>query len=51
VIWFGLGFLVPQDPAWAAYILQYLRAAAAGAWVSFGAPMIFARANVPGGRA
>ncbi|WP_292365060.1 MULTISPECIES: phosphatase PAP2 family protein [unclassified Methanoculleus] len=44
-IWYGLGFLVPSDPAAAAYVLQYLRAAVAGAWVSFGAPAVFARAN------
>jgi membrane-associated phospholipid phosphatase len=45
-IWFGLGLLVPPDPVPAAYLLQYLRAAVAGAWVSFGAPAVFARANV-----
>ncbi|MCK9298286.1 phosphatase PAP2 family protein [Methanoculleus sp. YWC-01] len=44
-IWYGLGLFVPQDPAAAAYILQYLRAAVAGAWVSFGAPAVFACAN------
>ncbi len=44
-IWFGLGLLVPPDPLAAAYLLQYLRAAVAGAWVSFGAPAVFARAN------
>ena len=49
VVWFGLGLLVPQDPAWIVYILLYLRAAAAGAWVSFGAPMLFARLNLAGG--
>jgi len=49
VIWFGFGLLIPQDPAWAAYLLLYLRAAAAGAWVSFGAPMLFARLNLAGG--
>lgn len=51
LIWFGLGLLIPQDPLWAAYTLQYLRAAVAGAWVSFGAPMVFARANIVRGRA
>ncbi|WP_214020451.1 phosphatase PAP2 family protein [Methanoculleus sp.] len=44
-IWFGLGLLVPPDAVPAAYLLQYLRAAVAGAWVSFGAPAVFARAN------
>jgi membrane-associated phospholipid phosphatase len=44
-IWYGIGLFVPQDPAAAAYIFQYLRAAVAGAWVSFGAPAVFARAN------
>ena len=42
-IWFGLGLLVPSDPLSATYALQYLRAAVAGAWVSFGAPAFFAR--------
>ncbi|MDD2472507.1 MULTISPECIES: phosphatase PAP2 family protein [unclassified Methanoculleus] len=45
VIWFGLGLLVPPDPVPAASLVQFLRAAAAGAWVSFGAPAVFARAN------
>ncbi|WP_292520903.1 phosphatase PAP2 family protein [Methanoculleus sp.] len=45
-IWFGLGLLVPEDPVPAAYVLQYLRAAAAGSWVSFGAPLVFSRANM-----
>ena len=49
VIWFGLGLLIPQDPAWVVYLSLYLRAAAAGAWVSFGAPMFFARLNLVGG--
>ena len=44
-IWFGLGLIVPPDPVPAAYLLQYLRAAAAGAWVSFGAPAVFACLN------
>lgn len=44
-IWFGLGLLVPPEPLSATYVVQYLRAAAAGAWVSFGAPAVFARAN------
>ncbi len=44
-IWFGLGLLVPPDPLPVVYLLQYLRAAVAGAWVSFGAPAVFARAN------
>ena len=46
VIWFGIGFLIPPDPAFAAYALQYLRAVAAGVWVSFGAPAVFARLNL-----
>jgi membrane-associated phospholipid phosphatase len=46
VIWFGIGFLIPQDPVFAACALQYLRAAAAGAWVSFGAPAVFSRLNL-----
>lgn len=45
-IWYGLGLFVPSDPLAAAYVLQYLRAAVAGAWVSFGAPAVFARANM-----
>jgi hypothetical protein len=44
-IWFGLGLLVPPEPLSTAYAVQYLRAAVAGAWVSFGAPTVFARAN------
>jgi membrane-associated phospholipid phosphatase len=47
-IWFGLGLLVPPDPDSAIYLCQYLRAAAAGAWVSFGAPAVFARYNPDG---
>ena len=46
VIWFGIGFLIPPDPVSAACVLQYLRAAAAGAWVSFGAPAVFSRLNL-----
>jgi len=42
-IWYGLGFFAPQDAVPAAYLFQYLRAAVAGAWVSFGAPAFFAR--------
>lgn len=42
-IWYGLGSLVPPDPLPATYVFQYLRAAVAGAWVSFGAPALFAR--------
>ncbi|MCC7554987.1 MAG: phosphatase PAP2 family protein [Methanoculleus marisnigri] len=42
-IWYGLGLFVPQDAVPAAYLFQYLRAAVAGAWVSFGAPAFFAR--------
>lgn len=49
VIWFGFGLLIPPDPAWVVYILLYLQAAVAGAWVSFGAPMLFARLNPAGG--
>jgi len=43
VIWYGFGLFVPQDAVLAAYLFQYLRAAVAGAWVSFGAPALFAR--------
>jgi len=50
-IWFGLGFFVPQEPLSAVYAFQYFRAAAAGAWVSFGAPAVFARANALRGQA
>jgi hypothetical protein len=50
MIWFGFGLLVPPEPVLAAYILQYLRAAAAAAWVSYGAPVVFARVY-PAGRA
>jgi len=50
MIWFGLGLLVPPEPIIAAYILQYLRTAAAAAWVSYGAPVVFARVY-PAGRA
>ena len=49
-VWFGLGLLVPQEPLFAAYAVQYLRAAAVAAWVSYGAPMAFARANPVGWR-
>ncbi|MCK8519098.1 phosphatase PAP2 family protein [Methanoculleus sp. 7T] len=49
-IWFGLGLLVPPDPVIAVYVAQYLRAAAVAAWVSYGAPMVFARANLMGRR-
>lgn len=42
VVWFGLGLLVQPDPTPGAYILQYIRAAAAAAWVSCGALMVFA---------
>ncbi|KLK89148.1 phosphoesterase PA-phosphatase [Methanoculleus sediminis] len=42
-IWYGFGLFVPQDAVPAAYLFQYLRAAVAGAWVSFGAPAFFAR--------
>lgn len=42
-IWYGLGLFVPADPPAATYALQYLRAAVAGAWISFGAPAFFAR--------
>lgn len=45
-VWFGFGFLIPPDPVPAACALQYLRAAAAGAWISFGAPAIFSRLNL-----
>ncbi|MDV2481473.1 phosphatase PAP2 family protein [Methanoculleus sp. Wushi-C6] len=45
-IWFGLGLFVPPEPLSAAYVLQYLRAATAGAWVSFGAPAAFAHSDV-----
>ncbi len=48
-IWFGFGLLIPPDPARVVYILLYLQAAVAGAWVSFGAPMLFARLNLAGG--
>lgn len=49
VIWFGFALLIPQGPAWIVYILLYLQAAVAGVWVSFGAPMLFARLNLAGG--
>lgn len=50
-VWFGLGLLIPPDPTPVAYILQYLRAAVAAAWVSCGAPAVFARMNAgTGGR-
>lgn len=42
-IWFGSGLLVPQDAGLAALTLQYLQAAAVGAWISFGAPAAFSR--------
>ncbi len=44
-IWFSLGLLVPDDPTFFAFILQYIRSAIAGAWVSFGAPMVFSYLN------
>lgn len=47
-IWFGIGLLIPPDPLPATYLFQYLQAAAAGAWVSFGAPVVFARYNPDG---
>ena len=47
-IWFGSGLLVPQDAGLAALTLQYLQAAAVGAWVSFGAPAAFSRLDPAG---
>lgn len=44
-IWFGSGLFVPQDAGFAALPLQYLQAAAVGAWISFGAPAAFSRLN------
>jgi membrane-associated phospholipid phosphatase len=48
-IWFGLGLLIKSDLTSVAYILHYLRAAIAAAWVSCGAPMVFARLNAETG--
>ena len=45
-IWFGFGLLIPKDPGIAAFALLYIQAAAAGAWVSFGAPAAFAYLNL-----
>ncbi|NLM30591.1 MAG: phosphatase PAP2 family protein, partial [Methanomicrobiales archaeon] len=43
VIWFVIGLAIPVEPGLVVYPLQYLRAAVVAAWVSYGAPVIFAR--------
>ncbi len=48
VIWYLFGLAIPGSESLAAYILIYLRAATAAAWVSFGAPELFARMNLAG---
>jgi len=48
VLWFGIGLLIPQDPGLPESALLYLRSAAAGIWVSYGAPALFARIRLAG---
>lgn len=45
-IWFGFGLLIPEGPGLITFALLYIQAAAAGAWVSFGAPAAFAYLNL-----
>ncbi|NLM29773.1 MAG: phosphatase PAP2 family protein, partial [Methanomicrobiales archaeon] len=42
VIWFVMGLAIPAEPGLLVYPLQYLRAAVVAAWVSCGAPAVFA---------
>ncbi len=42
-IWLVPGLIIPVEPGLPVYTLQYFRAATAAAWVSYGAPVIFAR--------
>lgn len=49
-IWLLFGLLVPPESVMLAHILQYTRAAATAAWISYGAPVVFARMH-PVGRA
>ncbi|RXE57161.1 phosphoesterase PA-phosphatase [Methanoculleus taiwanensis] len=48
VIWYVFGLAIPGGESLAAYVLIYLRAATAAAWVSFGAPELFTRMNLAG---
>ncbi len=41
VIWFGLGQVFPKDASISAYILNFIRYALVGMWVTAGAPVLF----------
>ncbi len=46
IIWLVLGLAIPPEMNLHALVLHYIRAAAAGAWISFGAPEFFAYLNL-----